>query len=393
MILFTFCFALTSKDVSVGIWTGYECIFDRGVAAVKTWVRQFPCVHFFSDFFPKNAEEKLSSYAFPSTLKFISLGNCAKQIWFPTPWERAQPRFVKSMHTLYKLDSSKQWYIFADDDSYIFLNNTLEILSRFNSSNKVVVGHFYCAWPEVVFGRDHSQQCMNFPQGGAGVAISRGMMISLSDKLLECNEKYNHRHYAGSMRFGKCIHDHIKDGTWRHGNGLQNFKSQFNSRNPIEEIEDNMCHRSPATFHKLNPKALEFVYNGHRSEWPQKSSLQSKNYYVDWSHLTSKPFLIFLDERQPFHLRFGIAISTMKENRVLVKATSKILPIFSDFDTFHDKPIAYEQEFGESIKIHLDCDDVVDYFDVAFDSVENRDCIKINMRVKCPEPQQLGIFI
>jgi hypothetical protein len=88
--------------------------------------------------------------------------------WFSS----AAPFLLTAMVDLYTRDPRRQWYMFVDDDPFVFLNNTLSVLSGFNSSRKIVVGHFYCAWPAVVFGRNHNMQCMNFPQG-AGVAISR----------------------------------------------------------------------------------------------------------------------------------------------------------------------------------------------------------------------------
>jgi hypothetical protein len=285
---------------------------------------------------------------------------------------------LTAMVDLYARDPTKQWYMFVDDDSYIFLNNALSILSQFNSSRKVVVGHFYCAWPDVVFGRNHNMQCMNFPQGGAGVAISRGLLKFLGERLGECNQKYNSRLYAGSMRFGKCVADFVTDGTWRYGDGIQNYKSQFMSRNPILEIEDAFCNRPPATFHNLRPRQLRFVFRGHFSAWTRNGSEWS----VDWSHLTCRPFLLFPEESQQLHLRFGYGIS-LPNNRVIAAATTAIIPTFEG-----DEVVEYEQGFGESVKVNIICDDTIAWNDVEQDYVENRDCLKFVVRVRCPGPRE-----
>jgi hypothetical protein len=365
-------------DIAVGIWSGYECILTRVVPAAETWIRQFSKVHIYSDFFPKGSPEQLRSIASPTDLEFIAFGNCAKHLWFPSAWRRAQPRFMKGMADLFAREPAKKWYLFVDDDSYLFSENTREILNRFNSTQKVVVGHFYCAWPEVVFGRNHSEQCMNFPQGGAGVAISHGMFAFLSDKLLDCNSRYNDATYAGSMRFGKCIADHVHDGTWRHGDGIQNFKSQFMSRKPIDEIEDNYCNRPPATFHRLNRRDVKFVFNGHRSYWVSGNGTEC---YVDWSRWTARPFLLFPEERQPLHLRFGYAISLPDSNKVIARATSAIVPFMRG-----GVLVGYEQHFGEGLKVRISCDATLNGTLAEQESFENREWMQFNIRIKCPAP-------
>jgi hypothetical protein len=365
-------------DIAIGIWSGYECILTRGLFAAETWIRQFPRVHLYSDFFPKNAEEQLRSRAFPSDITFVSLGNCASHLWFPTAWKRAQPRFLRAMVDLFARAPTAKWYLFVDDDSYLFLDNTLAILDRFNFTDKVVVGHFYCAWPQVVFGKHHNMQCMNFPQGGAGMAISHGMLSFLSDKLLDCNDKYNDGEYAGSMRFAKCVGDHVVDGTWRYGDGIQNFKSQFMSRNPIEEIEDNFCNRPPATFHRLTPRDIRFVWRGHRSTWPCGNGSEC---YADWSHLTGRPFLLFPEERQPLHLRFGFGIALPQSSRVIARATTAIQPDLRD-----GVPVGYWQEFGEALRIRIVCDANASE-GVVQESFENREWMQFTVRVRCPRPR------
>jgi hypothetical protein len=383
MIFAFFVFGMTDSlsvdEIAVGIWSGYECVVPRLIPAVKTWIRQFPTVYIYSDFFPKNATERLRSAAGSTRLQFIAFGNCAKHLWFPSAWKRAQPRFLKGMVDLFIREPTKKWYLFADDDSYVFAKNTKRILGGFNFSRKIVVGHFYCAWPAVVFGKNHNMKCMNFPQGGAGVAISHGMLAFLADKLPECNAKYNEGEYAGSMRFGKCITDYVNDGTWRHGDGIQNFKSQFMSRSPIEEIEDSYCNRPPATFHGISRAQVRFVYRGHYSRWVSQNGTE---YEVDWSHLTARPFLLFPEERQPLHLRFGYGIALPDNNRVIARATSPILP-----ELVNEIPFAYEQHFGEALRVRIICDQEAGDT-VEQDSFENREWMQFNVRVTCPVPHR-----
>jgi hypothetical protein len=375
--------SLSVDDVAVGIWSGYECILNRVTAAAETWVRQFREVYVYSDFFPRNSASRLQALSLSTDMHLVSLGNCASHLIISTPWQGAQPRFLKAMVDLFAREPDKKWFIFLDDDSYLFLNTTLGIADQFNHSEKVVIGHFYCAWPQVVFGKNHTRQCLNFPQGGAGMVISHGMLSYMADKLVDCNANYNDREYAGSMRFGKCIDDHIRDGTWRHSEGIQNWKSQFLSRNPIEEIEDDFCVRPPATFHQVSVKKMKFVHRGHRSEWTTQNGTI---YYVDWGHLTARPFPIFPEQNHKLHLRFGYAISIPDPEQVLVKASSGIEPQFDEFG----KPIGYEQVFGPSLRIRLICDDSVERDVVEQDYVENREFLIFHLRVQCPPPLPYG---
>ena len=372
--------SITKNDLIVGVWSGFDCIYDRVLAISQTWIKQFPKVYIFSDYFPRNAFRVLTK--FTNNIELVPLGNCAKHLWFPNNWQSAQPRFLRAIHELYKIEPHKKWYVFVDDDSYLFLNNTLNILSNFNSSEKIVVGRFYCAWPKVVFGNNNTNQCMNFPQGGAGIALSEGMLAFIDNYLLECNDMFNDKMYAGSMRLAKCINDHVIDGTWTYKRGIQNYKSYFHSNDPITEIGLNACHRPPATFHKVSPKLMKFVYQGHFSEWTAKNENGTySNFTVDWSHLTCRSFPIYLDEGQLVHLRFGYAISLPQSNTVIFKSTTPLNPIFTN-----GIPTSYEQNFGNYFKIIFHCDEQMNNDNIYFISSSEREYILINMTLKCPLP-------
>ncbi|EAY19764.1 hypothetical protein TVAG_178080 [Trichomonas vaginalis G3] len=380
-------FKISIDDVSINIWSGYECIHDRIVAQSQTWIRHFPDVNIFTDYFPRKYYSKIVDIAKPSKIHIHELGNCARHLWRPNGWERAQPRFVKSMDESFNQNSSKKWYAFLDDDSYISRDTLIDIVSRFNESEPIVIGKFYCAWPDVVFGKDHSQDCLSFPQGGAGVVISNSMMKLLKPHFLECNKKYNDRHYAGSMRFAKCISDYIDPETWKFGKGIQNFKSQFFSRPPLMEIEDGLCNRPPATFHKLLPKEILFAHNGMYSQW---TNSRNEENYVSWSRYACRKIKIpYENNFDEIFLRFGYALTEDSKNSILSKAVSPIYPTFEVDSIFNETqvPKVYQQEFSGSVHATFHCCDECD--NVTFYKKDEGEIINFHFRIKCPEVKVL----
>ena len=381
--LLFFCEFLHIEDISVNVWSGYECIDSRLNLSSETWFREFPEINVFVDKIGK--KQKFITKTFDENIKFIELGNLAKHLFIPTAWERAQPRFLSAMHKSFSLNSSKKWYIFCDDDTYLVRDNLLKIMSKFNHNDKIVIGHFYCAWPDVVFGKNHSMQCLSFPQGGAGIIISNAMMDAMKDHFLDCNQRYNDRNYAGSMRFAKCVQDYIKDGSWTFKKGIQNYQSHLNSMHPIDEIENGMCNKKPASFHQIKKKEMFFVQNGLISEWTNQQT--GKKYFTKWCNFTCKTIPIYISSIfERLNLRFGYAITDDQNNKVIAKTTTQIYPIFDNKTTeFSKKPIAFQQGFGKDILIHIICSEEniykIKYLNTSFADGSYKFYLKMN----CPE--------
>lgn len=376
-LFFRLTFSLELRDVSINIWSGYECIQSRVKYISETWFRQFSEANVFVD-----KKGKTDTSKFPRGMKFIELGDMSKHLFIPTAWERAQPRFLASMHKSYSLNDTKKWYVFCDDDTYIVRSTLFEALERFDPDEKIVIGHFYCAWPDVVFGKNHSMKCLSFPQGGAGVCISRGMMKEMHQHFLDCNKRFNDRNYAGSMRFAKCVDDFIKDGSWDFKKGIQNFKSQFNSRTPVEEIEDDGCKKPPITFHKVKGKEMK---NIHDSIFTEFTSKKGNRYFVSWSNATCSTVPIYITSiYERLFLRFGVAITDEENKKVIARASSPITPVLSSSD--EEIPSSYEQMFGNNIVVHIDCNNETQGIKYTETSFEGR--YKFLIAMNCPKPLQ-----
>ena len=387
LVLLLFLFYIFSylriEEVSVNVWSGYECIRKRVSLLGETWFREFPEINVFVDKIGKN--QKYIGKTFPKKVKFIELGNLAKYLFIPTAWERAQPRFLYAMHESFVMNSSKKWYIFCDDDTYLVRDNLMKIMSKFDPNEKIVIGHFYCAWPDVVFGKNHNMECLSFPQGGAGIIISHAMMEEMKDHFLDCNNKYNDRNYAGSMRFAKCVQDHITDGSWTFKKGIQNFQSHMNSMHPIDEIENSMCTKKPATFHQIKNKEFFFVQNGLISEW--SNQFTGKKYYTKWSNFTCKIIPIYITSIfERLDLRFGYAITDEFQHKVIAKATSRIIPIFQNqSQNCYEKPTGYIQKFENNVSIHVICSEEEVYKMEYLNTTFENGTYNFYLRMNCPE--------
>ena len=384
LLFLLFTYNVTLDDISIGVWSGYEVIFDRMGAACDTWVRQFKEVVIFSDFFPKNSKEVLQAKANPTKLIFEELGDCS-QHHFAGAWTRAQPRIVKGMERLYRMNTSKKWYFFCDDDSYPVMRNLLEALKDYSYEDSKVLGHFYCAWPEVVYGKNHEDECLNFAQGGAGVAVSQKYFSRIVDYLDGCNKKYNARLYAGSMRFAKCASDHIGDVEWSEGNIVIKMLDTFNSCDPITEILNGGVQMPPVNFHKMTSKEVRMCHYGIRSDWFRGTDNHSM--FVDWSGMAGEsfPFMTHAGDQQLTY-RFGYAIQASNDFGVVGRSTSPLVPQFDS--PKKEKPTGFIQQFADTAEIEIICNDTFQAGQYEQDHIENRDKIKLVLIMKCPPAEE-----
>ena len=388
-IMFSFLFFLTIynvtlDDISIGVWSGYEVILDRMGAACDTWVRQFKEVVVFSDFFPKHSKEILQEKANPTKLIFEELGDLS-QHWFAGAWTRAQPRIIKGMETLYRRNTSKKWYFFCDDDSYPVMRNLIEALKDYSYEDSKVLGHFYCAWPEVVYGKNHDDECLDFAQGGAGVAVSQKYFSRIVDYLDGCNKKYSARLYAGSMRFAKCSHDVVGDKEWNVGHIVVKMLDSFNSCDPITEILNGGVLVPPVNFHKMTSKQVRMCHYGIRSDWYRKRDNQSM--FVDWSAKAGSSYkFMFQPGKQELTYRLGYAIQASNDFGVIGRSTTPLVPIFAD--DMKEEPIGFTQQFADTAEVEIICNNTLEDGQYEQDRIENRDKMKIVFIMKCPPAEE-----
>lgn len=110
-----------------------------------------------------------------------------------------------------------KWYIYTEDDTYLFLPNVLKYLSQFDHTEAYWLGS-YAAKSDVVFA-----------QGGAGFALSRGAWeksFGQNPKIAEEYEQYTAEHCCGDQVLGHALNKYgIKLGE---NGGDEVFRYGFN---------------------------------------------------------------------------------------------------------------------------------------------------------------------
>ncbi|KAJ4416480.1 hypothetical protein N0V82_006745 [Gnomoniopsis sp. IMI 355080] len=110
-----------------------------------------------------------------------------------------------------------KWYIYTEDDTYLFLPNVLKYLGQFDHTKAHWLGS-YAAKSDVVFA-----------QGGAGFALSRGAWeksIGLNPNISEEYEQYTAEHCCGDQVLGHALNKYgIKLGE---NGGDEVFRYGFN---------------------------------------------------------------------------------------------------------------------------------------------------------------------
>lgn len=122
---------------------------------------------------------------------------------------RAYPRMVKPvqvrifrtvLETIRQKDKDVRWYVMADDDTVLFLDNLVEVLGKYNHSKYYYLGSISeCVKSNLDFSFE-----MAF--GGGGYALSYSLAQALVTKLDDCVERYPHL-YASSYMVHSCLAD------------------------------------------------------------------------------------------------------------------------------------------------------------------------------------------
>lgn len=110
-----------------------------------------------------------------------------------------------------------KWYIYTEDDTYLFLPNVLKYLAQFDSTEAHWLGS-YAAKSDVVFA-----------QGGAGFALSRGAWeksFGQNPDIAQEYERYTAEHCCGDQVLGHALNKYgIKLGE---NGGDETFRYGFN---------------------------------------------------------------------------------------------------------------------------------------------------------------------
>ena len=143
-----------------------------------------------------------------------------------------------------------KWYVYMEDDTFIFLPNLLRYLGQFDWQRPHYLGHF-AAKSDVVFAH-----------GGAGFALSRGAWeasFGRNEKMSEDLEEYTTEHCCGDQVLAKALNEYgVKFGE---NGGDEKFNWGFNPLVHWATVFDRWNWCSPLmSWHKVHSRDVARYY-------------------------------------------------------------------------------------------------------------------------------------
>lgn len=315
-------------------------------------MRFFDHVHVFTDEVPDGACDPIQSAALPCNVTCIALGNLAEHLegteWVHR-WFHAQPRFLPAIASLWELSRNSTWFLFGDDDTYIFRDPVERKAASLDSSERLVVGKFWSAWSHVTQNIPPVRDSHPFAQGGAGVLISTGMMRQLGPSLRNCSLAFNDPDFAGSMRFAMCVQRVIGTREWAVNRAIVSWSDGFHSTIPDKEIASGDVKEAPATFHQMKPEMFQAVGRAHTLDFVLQNGTRV---LVDLSIVAFTRCRIALGhESNKLEWRFGYWISIEDVGAPLIRATGEWKPVLEG-----DELVGFTQKYEKGVEVVCVCD-------------------------------------
>eukprot|EP00698_Gefionella_okellyi_P001529 TRINITY_DN11462_c0_g1_i1.p1 TRINITY_DN11462_c0_g1~~TRINITY_DN11462_c0_g1_i1.p1 ORF type:complete len:400 (-),score=74.18 TRINITY_DN11462_c0_g1_i1:64-1263(-) len=163
------------SDVFFGIFSGQPTISRATFYRKHLWPSAVPYLRYYSDVTdPVLDTSKLSVYI-------------------------PQLTFAMATNMLNDAPEHVRWFVFCDDDTFLFLHNLADVLQRYDSSEAVYLGN----WSESL---SQLQQHGRLAFGGGAVVLSRPAMKMLVAAMSECRQRYWHA-YSGDLQTFWCLAD------------------------------------------------------------------------------------------------------------------------------------------------------------------------------------------
>ncbi|KAJ7964074.1 Protein of unknown function (DUF604) [Quillaja saponaria] len=127
--------------------------------------------------------------------------NITKSKLYPKIVNPIQIRIVHTiLETFREGDKDVKWYVMADDDTVLFIDNLVEVLAKYDHTKYFYIGEN----SECI--RSNSDFSFDMAFGGAGYALSYALMEVLATKLDGCIERYPHLH-SSDFILHACLAD------------------------------------------------------------------------------------------------------------------------------------------------------------------------------------------
>jgi hypothetical protein len=320
----------------------------------RSWYSLWDSVVVYSDKFHPHDCDRVRRTAFPCAVICIPLDNYSGHLegseW-KHAWYSAQPRFLPAMSRSFSLFPNADFFIFADDDTFLLKESIVRKIAALDRDKPVAIGVKYCVWDVVSTDVPPTRPCHPFLQGGAGVILSNALLRSVAPELENCSRRFNDPDFAGSMRFALCMERVAGTHNWAEGSYLMPWAKAMHSSQPLVEMPSRGFDEAPASFHRMNRS--DFVW-------------LSQRIYADWcqggkKYRASLGLLPLVRYEFPFMRRDCMAewnVGVALQIRVLGKRYEAVGGWRVLFDIYN-RPAGYEQKYQNGILMRLIGDESV----------------------------------
>ena len=152
---------LSTNDIVVLVFTSALNLHERALSCQNTWLQDFKFGYLIG-----------GNYIDPK-LKMISAGDVIGE-----DYASASDKQYYGLKKLYEMNPDKKWFYITGCDAYIFSENLVNALSKFDSSQDYYIGGDF--FPAEDFGFKYLM-----PRGGAGFALSNSLVKKLLSRFTE----------------------------------------------------------------------------------------------------------------------------------------------------------------------------------------------------------------
>ncbi|OHT09638.1 hypothetical protein TRFO_21453 [Tritrichomonas foetus] len=340
-----------NKTYVVSIWAGKETIRTRVMYQAKTWYRMWDEVIVYSDLFENGTCELVQRKAYPCHVKCITIGDYADHLegteW-KHRWYFAQPRFLPAMSLSYENKPNADFYIFADDDTFLLKQSLLKKFKSRDSTLPKATGVKFCTWNKIAANIQPERSCHPFLQGGAGVILSHGLLSLVASELINCSKRFNDPDFAGSMRFAVCMERVFGFEKWSEGFFIESWSDGLHSMPPYYELPKLKAVEPPASFHRMNRSDFSWLTQKIYIDW----KINNKKYRADLGNLAFIEYNIpFIKKQYIMKWCVGMWIE-LPFSKKRFKPKRKWIVLLDDDDIV----VGYEHTYSNGMTMRLICD-------------------------------------
>lgn len=361
-------------------WSGKNCIESRILPNAQTFYQLLPEVTVYSEEFPPGSMEKIVSQNNHVNIKFRQLNLQTIVLFgteFDTPWNHAQARHMISMHDFYTRNPDKDWYVYFDDDTYIFTETLLDFLSTKDPNEDAMYGVSYgvASYASPFFKNQNKWH--TFIHGGSAIIFSKSFIKRVAPKFLPCSTIYNLANVGSDIRFAICLGRYFSDRNDDYEDYLKPDMHRFFPDVP-EMREDIRTHIYPqVTYHHIERERASRMFNASIARWRTK---EGEDVYMDFSVFSTLPYEVSLNDNRMHRFYFAYMICHSDMIHGYARAVSEMKP-----NKKEGRPDYFIQDFERGARVKYICDDEMEKGEIAQEYHPPQNNLTLTFRLHCPD--------